>query len=79
MQWEWLLSKFNNCSKGRILAISQVQELIFSSVFLINVLKSLLSMEKSIASEKIDGFSLVNFESIFDNHDEFEDSECFED
>ena len=56
-----------------------MQELIFSSIFLINVLKSLLSMEKSIASEKIDGFSLVNFESIFDNHDEFEDSECFED
>lgn len=36
-------------------------------------------MEQSIPCEKIDGFGVVYFEFILDDHDEFEDGEGFED
>ena len=36
-------------------------------------------MQESIACKKVDGFGVANFEFIFDDHDQFEDSKCFKD
>lgn len=36
-------------------------------------------MEEGIASKEVYGLSLIDFKFIFDDHDEFEDSESFKD
>ena len=34
-------------------------------------------MEEGVASEEVNGLGLINFEFVFDDHDEFEDGEGF--
>lgn len=45
-----------------------MQELILGSVFVVDFFKSLLCMEKCVACEEVDGFCVVDFEFVFDDH-----------
>ena len=36
-------------------------------------------MKEGVACEEVDGLGMADFEFVLDDHDEFEDGECFED
>ncbi len=65
--------------KGGVLAIAQMQKLVLSCIFVIDILQGLLCVEESVACKQIEGLGVVDFELVLYDHDELEDGERLDD